>query len=202
MTRQLPATERILDAAAAVVLKDGGAHMTMDAVAAKAGVSKGGLIYHFPNMNAMMEAMLDRFIERTMAKITAFHAELPESPARSVKAHILAMLALGEDDMRTAQAILAATAREPALLVKARESRRKTMDSLMGGVASPQLISILMLATEGMWTSELLGICIRDTRQRETIKATLLRLADEWCGAKALPRGWTGKPRRRKAGAR
>ena len=39
--------KRLLDAAAAVVRRDGAGALTLDAVAAEAGVSKGGLLYHF-----------------------------------------------------------------------------------------------------------------------------------------------------------
>ena len=41
------ARARLLDAAVAVVRRDGAQALTLDAVAAEAGVSKGGLLYHF-----------------------------------------------------------------------------------------------------------------------------------------------------------
>jgi hypothetical protein len=41
--------DRILDAAERVVLRDGVTHLTLDAVAAETGISKGGLLYHFPS---------------------------------------------------------------------------------------------------------------------------------------------------------
>ena len=43
------ARERILDAAESVVIEQGVTGMTLDAVAARAKVSKGGLLYHFPS---------------------------------------------------------------------------------------------------------------------------------------------------------
>ncbi len=39
----------LLDAAERVVLRDGAGQLTMDAVAAEAGVSKGGVLYAFPS---------------------------------------------------------------------------------------------------------------------------------------------------------
>ncbi|MDI9560109.1 MAG: helix-turn-helix domain-containing protein, partial [Pseudomonadota bacterium] len=38
----------IVRAAESVVVEAGASHMTLDAVATKAGVSKGGLLHHFP----------------------------------------------------------------------------------------------------------------------------------------------------------
>jgi AcrR family transcriptional regulator len=43
------ARERILEAAYTVAERSGAAALTLDAVAAEAKVSKGGLLYHFPS---------------------------------------------------------------------------------------------------------------------------------------------------------
>ena len=40
----------------------GAAHLTLDAVACKAGVSKGGLIHNFPTKDALLEAMVVRLL--------------------------------------------------------------------------------------------------------------------------------------------
>ncbi|MCL4694718.1 MAG: TetR/AcrR family transcriptional regulator, partial [Candidatus Hydrogenedentes bacterium] len=47
----------LLDSAEAVVVEGGPSRLTLDAVAEKAGVSKGGLLYHFPTKDALVEAM-------------------------------------------------------------------------------------------------------------------------------------------------
>src|SRR5690242_2095382 len=44
-----PARDRILEAAERVVAEIGAARLTLDVVAQAAGVSKGGLLYHFPS---------------------------------------------------------------------------------------------------------------------------------------------------------
>ena len=49
MHRKTDCRQAILEAAERVVTEAGAAHLTLDAVAGKAGVSKGGLLYHFPS---------------------------------------------------------------------------------------------------------------------------------------------------------
>ncbi len=49
-------------------MRDGTDKATLDAVAARAGVSKGGLLYHFPSKDAMMAAMVRRLGERAERK--------------------------------------------------------------------------------------------------------------------------------------
>jgi len=54
------ARERVIDAAEQVVIEAGAGHLTFEAVASKAGVSRGGLLYHFPDKKALLRGMLDR----------------------------------------------------------------------------------------------------------------------------------------------
>ena len=56
--------ERLLEAAEGLTLRDGVAKVTLDAVSEEAGVSKGGLLYHFPTKDALIGGMIERFIER------------------------------------------------------------------------------------------------------------------------------------------
>src|SRR5215216_5514144 len=50
----------LLDAAIAVIRRDGAQRLTLDAVAAEAGVSKGGVLYHFGSKRALIDGLLDR----------------------------------------------------------------------------------------------------------------------------------------------
>ena len=46
-----------------MVAGDGVARLTLDAVAREADVSKGGLLYHFPNKDALISAMVLRWVD-------------------------------------------------------------------------------------------------------------------------------------------
>ena len=52
--------DRILDAYEDLLAVEGERFATLDAVAARAGVSKGGLLYHFPSKDRLAEALYDR----------------------------------------------------------------------------------------------------------------------------------------------
>src|SRR3954465_8010172 len=62
---------RLLDAAAAVVRRDGAQALTLDAVAAEAGVSKGGLLYHFKTKRDLVQAMIERWLAEFQRDIDA-----------------------------------------------------------------------------------------------------------------------------------
>ena len=60
MPRKPEARDKLLAAFEHLVLTEGERAATLDAVAAHAGVSKGGLLYHFPHRQALVEAAMVR----------------------------------------------------------------------------------------------------------------------------------------------
>lgn len=60
--------DRILDALERLLLDLSAQQATLEAVAAEAGVSKGGLLYHFPTKEAMLAAMVRRMGARSDAQ--------------------------------------------------------------------------------------------------------------------------------------
>ena len=63
MTNQPPARDRVLAAYADLLISDGPRAATLDAVAASAGVSKGGLLYHFKSKETLTEGLLSKLRE-------------------------------------------------------------------------------------------------------------------------------------------
>ncbi|GGN88430.1 TetR family transcriptional regulator [Nocardia rhizosphaerihabitans] len=61
--------DRILDALETLLLERGAAQMTLDNVAAAAGVSKGGLLYHFKSKDALLVGLVHRLGERARAQL-------------------------------------------------------------------------------------------------------------------------------------
>lgn len=55
--------DRIMEAATAVAHAVGPAHLSLDAVAEQAGVSKGGLLYHFPTKASLIKAIVERHLQ-------------------------------------------------------------------------------------------------------------------------------------------
>lgn len=52
----------ILAAARKIAVKDGVARLTIEAVAKKAGVSKGGVLYHYPSKKKLIMALMDQYV--------------------------------------------------------------------------------------------------------------------------------------------
>src|SRR3954470_23063844 len=71
--------DRILDAAGEIVGEVGAGKLTLDAVAQRAGLSKGGLLYNFPSKDALLSGMLERMIGESVAEKEALRGALAGS---------------------------------------------------------------------------------------------------------------------------
>lgn len=80
MTTQPPARERVLGAYEELLISDGPRAATLEAVAAAAGVSKGGLLYHFKSKEALTDGLLARLREGAELDFAAM-AQDPEGCA-------------------------------------------------------------------------------------------------------------------------
>ncbi len=80
MPRKPVARDAVLDAFVCVLIEEGERAATVDAVARRAGVSKGGLLYHFPNKEAMIAELLER-LDGLLAEDVLAMAAAPEGAA-------------------------------------------------------------------------------------------------------------------------
>ena len=87
-----PARERILEAAERVVGDVGAARMTLDGVAQAAGVSKGGLLYHFPSKEALLGALAKRYVEGMVDCVERAKSGMGETEGRDLKSCIVGTL--------------------------------------------------------------------------------------------------------------
>ncbi|TSD58604.1 TetR/AcrR family transcriptional regulator [Aeromicrobium piscarium] len=63
--------EHILDTGLAIIEREGLTALTFEALAAESGVTKGGLLYHFPSREALIEAIHRHVAEQWSAAVRA-----------------------------------------------------------------------------------------------------------------------------------
>ena len=154
---------RILGAAERVVLRDGVGHLTLEAAAHEAGLSKGGVLYHFPTRDSLVAAMVTRIIEQFEEDIASYlpEAGTPEAsaPGAFARAYVRSTLepaAPGEE--RLGAALLAAAAAEPDLLVPLQEAADGWQARLVDDGLDPTLATVIRLACDGLWLCDLFGL--------------------------------------------
>jgi AcrR family transcriptional regulator len=167
--------QRLLDAAATVVRRDGARALTLDAVAAEAGVSKGGLLYHFGAKRELLDAMLDGWLAEFAAEIEA--AKEGRGFAHGyVRASDMSGWAAAE--RATEFGLLAAMVDEPGALERVRARYAAWQEQLAGESGDPVRATVARLAADGLWLNDLLGLAPPAGKLREQVMARMLALAD------------------------
>lgn len=150
--------QQLLDVAAALALESGMGALTLDAVARAAGVSKGGLLHHFPSKQALLEGLFDDLIERFQREIDREADADPDPRGRRARAYLRAAVGQrGNGEARLWGIMSAAMIFEPSL----RERWRMWMaEHLRGddeGARDPAALAMARLAADGLWLADLFG---------------------------------------------
>ncbi len=175
--------EVILDAAEAVVLASGAVHLTLDAVAERAGISKGGLLYNFPTKEILLQAMVDRHMRQLGQDHAATLARFPAGPGRELKAFVhMKTQHSACAEKRLGGSLLAASANDPKLLEPVQRFHRWRLE-LIDAAARDGLpferVALASLALDGLCLLEMLGVSPFSAGQRAGILDHLLQFIDE-----------------------
>jgi AcrR family transcriptional regulator len=158
---------QLLDAATDVIRRDGAAALTLDAVATAAGVSKGGVLYHFASKRELIDGLLTRWLEDFEAQLDG-----EDLLAAYVRACDL-------DPRRSASelGLLAAMIEEPEVLEVARERYAEWTARMLAGADDPVDAWLVRLAADGLWYSDLFGIAAPQGADRRRLIERLVALA-------------------------
>lgn len=169
------AREKVLKAAESIASEVGGHGLTLDAVAERAGVSKGGLLYHFPSKDALLEGLLDACASEHFGQIHEQRRLQPDLPLAA------AYLRASMNDQPSTDPLFAGIAsalfQNKALLSSWECLHRKFFDQLAVESDDFALDAILSFAADGLWLSESYGMTALQPAQRAQVVARLAALA-------------------------
>lgn len=155
-----PARAKILAAADELAREVGPAKVSLEAVAARAGVSKGGLLYHFPSKLALLTALVEDHIQRFEAEM----ASRAQSTSGSAHERLRVYYDLSACEFKKASlpksGVLAAMVQFPELLRPIAESKRRLLDQMIGAGDEADLVLIAFLALEGLRSMQLMDMKI------------------------------------------
>jgi AcrR family transcriptional regulator len=170
----------VLDASLRLMRGADGADITLDAVAREAGITKPGLMYHFPTREALMLAI----VEHAAASLEAAMAEVlggPVSdapPAARIRAY--AEVAAQGSDSRAEYAIYTEAAYRPSLAGPWLERMARWFDLPPGlDRGTRAALTVARLAADGLWAAEATGVFPPRPGDRAAVVALIRSLTDE-----------------------
>jgi len=175
------ARERILDVAEARLLATGPAGLVLDAIAADAGVSKGGLLYHFRSKEALVGGLCDRMLERFDRDLETL-CQLDDEPRGAwTRAYLNSTITdEGKPADSSAQlmaGILSTLGHDSSHLEAVRASFARWHGRLRDDGIDPTQATIVRLAADGLWLSALLGLTEPDPAMSRDVIRALRELA-------------------------
>ena len=149
-----------LAAALTIIARDGPGRLTLDAIARESGLSKGGLMHQFRTKEAVLRALL----EQQLAHFTEFTEEFRRKNAASLAQPELATQIATSHEIiaqqySVAQAMLAALASDPTLLVENRERDAERVEVIKAEATDPELAVLRWAAARGLALLSMLRLC-------------------------------------------
>ncbi|WP_416670727.1 TetR/AcrR family transcriptional regulator [Egbenema bharatensis] len=169
----------ILQATMDGLLEQGLDSLTLDAVAQRAGVSKGGLLYHFPSKDALIAGLakyLTEEFETTMQEEFA-QDDAPGTPGQWTRSYVRAALRFNRQTMVLIANLSAAMTRNPNLLETACDHEKLIQKRLLSDGIDPVLATIVQLAMDGLWFADSLNLPLKDPLRSQVI-TTLLAMTN------------------------
>ncbi len=170
--------DSLLEVAETLVVEHGVGSLTFDKLAAKAGISKGGVLHHFHNKDELVTAMVERSVATWRRDLEAATESVAPGPARTLRGMIA--LCLGDDlehwteeAKRRCSVLTTAIVTDPdkvaPLLAFQRELRAEIeRDDLLPGYADT-----VALAINGIWLGWSYGLQQVDEQRVQGLRRCL-----------------------------
>lgn len=168
--------QEILKSASVVVHREGAANLTLAAVAKEAGISKGGLLYHFPNKDSLIQAMVTELMDQFAQSLQRRVEEDPNPCGKWCRAYAEEIFTHFGELVEESAGLLAAISIDQEKL-KPIQKRYATWMKYMEQDGTDHIASaIIRLAADGLRFNALFGMPTVRGEEREKVMEALLRL--------------------------
>lgn len=154
MSRPPLARERVLDAFERLLIDEGPPAATMDATATAAGVSKGGLLYHFASKEALEAALLERMEALAAADVDQMRAAADGIVAAFLRTSVMA-------DSPIDRALVAGSKLAQGGSTAARQALRRVRElweeALRPHTRDETALQLVLLVSDGLYFNNALG---------------------------------------------
>jgi AcrR family transcriptional regulator len=168
---------QLLEACAHMILAQGVAGLTLDAVAQMAGVSKGGLLHHFASKQALLDALYNELLEQMDAQVSNAMKKDPLPFGSFSRAYITVNTAASSQKKQAR--LIEVMMLESLSQEKMRQRWDTWLEQRLQKSGPEERSARLMLAryaADGLWLNDLMHTAQPGARQRKTIIRQLLAM--------------------------
>jgi AcrR family transcriptional regulator len=178
LTRSKPnSREKILAAAVAVAREAGPGSLSLEAIAVRAGVSKGGLLYNFPTKAKLMQGLVERYLSEFEHALETERAN--SSGCESLLSVYIRLAARECEETKPSPSwIFSAIAEDPDFLKPIKAFRRQLFERLKAQTPDKKALLVSYLAIEGLRSMNLFDSDVLTQEERQTLVSALMDIAD------------------------
>ncbi|PWW10813.1 MULTISPECIES: TetR/AcrR family transcriptional regulator [Mangrovibacter] len=171
--------QSLLEFATHLIITQGLHGLTMDKVVKGTGISKGGLQYHFPTRQALVDAVFDTTMQQFLAEVEAEMAADTRPGLRATRAYIRACCReMSEQEVALNQGIMAALFADPVLRERWADFINTRMPADDKGSDDGTTALFCRMAADGLCYASLCNVHPMTATQRETLVQRLLALTE------------------------
>ncbi|MBM2713315.1 TetR family transcriptional regulator [Mesorhizobium caraganae] len=175
-TRRANSRDKILAAAADVAREAGPGSLSLDAVASRAGVSKGGLLYNFPTKAKLMQGLVENYLRAFELALES--GRVAGASGESLLATYIRLSAADCDEPKpTASWIFSAIAEDPDFLTPIKAFKSQLLQRLKSETPDLKTLLVCFLAIEGMRSMNLFDSDVLSADERRLLVSALLEIA-------------------------
>lgn len=169
--------KRLLDAAMQVTQTQGAMALTLETVAREAGISKGGLLHHFPNKDALIETLLQQLFSDFEARVNHYAEQEPLETGRWLRAYVRATFDPDSPPIDVWIALLPLMEDEQLLALIRADTERWRERLLKDGVARGRAM-VIWQAADAYLIDQVFRLNPTDDAAKADVLAELLRLTE------------------------
>ncbi len=168
---------QLVDVAARIASEQGVGAVTLDAVAQAAGVSKGGLLHHFPGKLPLLDGLFEHLVEEFDRALAEEMRQDPVAQGRFSRAYLRVVADLRDNPVESRQwaGLTMAMLNEPHLRERWRAWVEQRNTDYVGTDSSVAAL-IVRLAADGLWLADVTDCQTIDPEVRKALVERLVAM--------------------------
>jgi AcrR family transcriptional regulator len=172
------ARERLMGCMMDIVRDEGAGALTYDNLVAKSGLTRGGVMYHFPSKESMLQGLVDHYVHRELGKVEERWEKHGKTPDGLLKAELECAIEVDDKDQQISVSLLPVVIQNPAMMneiQKIVEERYQNLDQTSVGF---EKAAITLLVIDAFEMSKAFGFTLLSEKKRKQILKTLYALVE------------------------
>lgn len=173
--------QKIFEACSHILQSEGLSNLTLEAVADEAGISKGGLLYHFPNKVALIEALFEYhndIFETRLLELVELEGDHPGAWLRAYAKASIEQIS-DPDNVSLYVSLFAAEERYASAHRLMRDKYVAWQKRIDESRLDPDWAMLVRFAVDGLWFAEMHRYAPPDQERRDRIISMILYLTHE-----------------------